>query len=300
MRRIWRGDTGLLPEFANYLLGSSDVFEWSERSPASSINFITSHDGFTLRDLVSYARKHNAANTEDNRDGHSANYSSNSGYEGETRDKRINDNRNRKQRNLLTCLLVSQGVPMILAGDEIGNSQQGNNNAYCQDNPIGWIDWRARRADRGLQKFLTRLIHLRRTQPVLRRPHFLHAARHSRASQVPDVSWFNRDAEPMSDGDWHNHESNFLSLLLPGDASDAVDELGNPEQGDSILMMFNLGGQEVKFQLHRLPAIGTQWELLLDTFGNESTPAAIHHEVVVRADSIVIARCYNGVNSPEA
>jgi len=300
MRRIWRGETGLLPEFANYLLGSSDVFEWANRSPASSINFITSHDGFTLADLVSYAHKHNAANTEDNRDGHSANYSSNSGYEGKTRDKQILDNRNRKQRNLLTCLLVSQGIPMILAGDEIGNSQQGNNNAYCQDNPIGWIDWRARRADRGLQAFLSRLIHLRRSQPVLRRPHFLHAKQHSRETKIPDVSWYNQHAAPMSDGDWHSHESNFLGLLLPGDASDALDIHGQPEQGDALLLLFNLGKDEVKFQLDNMPKLGSNWELLLDTFGNETTAAAIHHELVVRADSVVIARCYNDDNSLRA
>jgi len=293
IRRIWCGEKGLLPEFANYLLGSSDLFEWSGRSPASSVNFITSHDGFTLRDLVSYAHKHNAANTEDNRDGHGANYSSNSGYEGETRDKQINENRNRKQRNLLTCLLVSQGIPMILAGDEIGNSQQGNNNAYCQDNPIGWIDWRARRADRDLQEFLTQLIHLRRSQPVLRRPHFLHAQKHSRGTSVPDVNWFNQYAESMSDADWHNHENNFLGLLLPGDASEALDVLGKPEQGDSLLILFNLGIKQVDFNLERLPDVGSKWEMLLDTFGKKSSPAVIGHNLIVRADSTVIARCYN-------
>ena len=293
LRRIWRGETGLLPEFANFLLGSSDVFEWGQRTPAASINFITSHDGFTLRDLVSYAHKHNAANTEDNRDGHSANYSSNSGYEGQTRDKAINDNRNRKQRNLLTCLVISQGVPMILGGDEIGNSQQGNNNAYCQDNPIGWIDWRARRADRGLQKFLTQLIAIRRSQPVLRRPHFLHAEKKSKSTGVPDVSWFNRHGQAMSESDWHNHENNFLGLLLPGDASDAVDAQGQPEQGDSLLILFNLGHEQVAYNLDKLPGLGTNWEMLLDTFGNDNRSAQIDTELVVRADSIVIARCYN-------
>lgn len=297
VRRIWCGETGLLPAFANYLLGSSDVFEWSKRTPAASLNFITSHDGFTLRDLVSYAHKHNAANTEDNRDGHGANYSSNSGYEGETRDKDINANRSRKQRNLLTCLLVSQGVPMILAGDEIGNSQQGNNNAYCQDNPIGWVDWRARRADRGLQKFLSRLIHLRREQSVLRRPHFLHAEKQSRSILVPDVSWYNQYAEPMSDGDWHNHESNFLGLLLPGDASEALDDNGELEAGDALLILFNLGHAVVEFQLERMPELGSHWEMVLDTFGNDTVPAQVHNELLVRADSIVIARCYNPNNS---
>jgi len=300
VRRIWAGETGLLSDFANHLLGSSDLFEWSGRTPQSSLNFLTSHDGFTLNDLVSYAHKHNGANNEDNRDGHTANHSSNSGYEGETRDKKINDVRKRKQRNLLTSLMVSQGVPMLLAGDEISNSQQGNNNAYCQDNPIGWIDWRARRADRDLQGFLRRLIQIRQTQPVLRRPHFLHGAQSSRSTRAPDVSWFNRHSEPMTDEDWHSHESQFLAMLLPGDASDALDSHGKIEQGDSLLLLFNLGDTPVTFDLTKMPQpYGGAWELLLDTFGNETGPAEIHSEMVVRADSVAITRCYNSVQSPD-
>ncbi|MCL4155773.1 UNVERIFIED_CONTAM: hypothetical protein GTU68_033838 [Idotea baltica] len=297
MRRIWSGETGLLPEFANYLLGSSDVFEWSQRAPASSINFITSHDGFTLKDLVSYTHKHNQANNEDNRDGHSANYSSNSGYEGETSDPHINANRTRKQRNLLTCLIMSQGVPMVLGGDEIGNSQQGNNNGYCQDNAIGWIDWRARRADRKLQQFLKQLIAIRRSQPVLRRPHFLHAAKKSRSTGIADVCWFNRHAQVMADEDWHNHESQFLGLLLPGDASDTKDVLGVLETGDALLILFNLSHESVDYNLQNMPALGDSWELLLDTFGETSSPASIQHELVVQADSVAILRCYTHVHS---
>ena len=293
VRRIWSGEAGLLPEFANYLLGSSDVFEWSGRTPASSINFLTSHDGFTLRDLVSYAHKHNGANGEDNRDGHTSNYSSNSGYEGETRDQHINDSRRRKQRNLLTSLLVSQGVPMLLGGDEIGNSQQGNNNAYCQDNAIGWVDWRARRADRPLQSFLANLIAIRHAQPVLRRPHFLHATQQSRGTQLPDVCWYNRHGKPMTDEDWHSHESRFVGLLLPGDASDAVDKFGKLEQGDTLLVLFNFGDNAVAFELPQWPKQNAGWELLLDTFGDETEPAELQNELVVRADSVAIARWYN-------
>jgi len=301
VRKVWAGESGLLPEFANHLLGSSDVFEWSGRTPASSLNFLTSHDGFTLRDLVSYSHKHNIANGEDNRDGHTNNCSSNSGYEGETRDPEVNQNRRRKQRNLLTSLLVSQGVPMLLGGDEIGNSQQGNNNAYCQDNAIGWIDWRARRADRELQAFLTKLIGIRQSQPVLRRPHFLHAEKQSRSTQMPDVSWYNKHAKNMTDEDWHSHETDFLGLLLPGDASNALDNQGKLEEGDSLLILFNLGNEEVAFQLPELNSSGpscgdNHWELLLDTFGDSADDfpenTRIHAEVVVRADSVLITRCY--------
>ncbi len=293
MRRIWSGERGLLPEFANYLLGSSDVFEWSGRMPASSLNFITSHDGFTLKDLVSYEHKHNTANAEGNRDGHSANYSSNSGFEGETRDAHINARRRRKQRNILTCLLVSQGVPMILAGDEIGNSQQGNNNAYCQDNAIGWVDWRARRVDRGLQKFVERLIHIRQSQPVLRRPHFLHAARHSRTTNVPDVLWYNRHAQVMTDADWHDQENPFLALLLPGDASEALDSNGNIDDGDALLFLVNFGNDSVEFDLQHMPPLATNWELLINTASELSELTEIQHELIVNAESVIVARCYN-------
>jgi len=293
MRRIWSGERGLLPEFANYLLGSSDVFEWAQRTPASSLNFITSHDGYTLKDLVSYAQRHNNANKENNRDGHSANYSSNSGYEGETRDADINAKRRRKQRNILTCLLVSQGVPMILAGDEIGNSQQGNNNAYCQDNAIGWVDWRARNANRDLQKLLTQLIRIRKTQPVLRRPHFLHAERHSRTANVPDVNWYNQHAETMTDEDWHNQENPFLALLLPGDASEALDTNGNIDDGDALLILVNFGNKAVEFQIKRLPELAVNWEILINTASELSEPSEIRHNLVVDADSVIIARCYN-------
>ena len=294
IRRVWAGDDqGLLPEFANYLLGSSEVFEWARRTPSASVNFITSHDGFTLKDLVSYRYKHNAANGEDNRDGHSSNYSSNSGYEGETSDQTIQANRRRKQRNLFTSLFMSQGVPMMLGGDEIGNSQQGNNNAYCQDNPIGWIDWRARRADRHMQRFVSNLIKIRRTQPVLRRPHFLHAERVSRTTGLPDVCWYNQYANRMTDADWHNHENRFLGMFLPADASDAIDSRGEPEEGDSILALFNLGHEPVLFQLNAIESATNCWELLLDTFGDESVCTVVENELIVRADSVVIARCYN-------
>jgi len=295
MRRIWSGERGLLPEFANYLLGSSDIFEWSQRDPASSLNFVTSHDGFTLKDLVSYEHKHNEANQEQNRDGHDANYSTNSGVEGDTRDVNINANRRRKQRNILTCLFVSQGVPMLLAGDEIGNSQQGNNNAYCQDNTIGWIDWRSRNADRNLQGFVQQLIRIRQSQPVLRRPHFLHAEHQSRSSGVADVNWYNAHAQTMTDADWHDQHNPFLGLLLPGDASDAMDAAGHAEQSDALLLLVNFGDEVVNFDMGKLPVLANRWQLLVNTASEQpdlSEMSEIRHELIVQADSVVLARCY--------
>jgi len=187
---------------------------------------------------------------------------------------------------------MSQGVPMILAGDEIGNSQQGNNNTYCQDNAIGWVDWRTRHADRELQKFLTRLIRIRQTQPVLRRPHFLHAAQHSRVANVPDVLWYNRDAKAMTDTDWHDLENPFLALLLPGDASEALDAGGNIDEGDALLILFNLGNELVNFDLQQMPELATSWELLIDTTSDLPEVSEIRHKLIVNADSVVVARCY--------
>ena len=181
--------------------------------------------------------------------------------------------------------------------DEFGNSQSGNNNAYCQDNAIGWVDWRARRADRKLQQFLKQLIAIRHSQPVLRRPHFLHAAKKSRSTGIPDVCWFNQHAKAMTDADWHNQDSQFLGLLLPGDASDAQNAQGTLEGGDALLILFNLSHEAVDFNLQDMPALGNCWELLLDTFGDTSSPATIKRELVVQADSVAILRCYTYVNS---
>src|ERR1051326_1487620 len=202
VRRFWKGDTGLVPEMASRLAGSSDIFGYRGRRPWSSINFITAHDGFTLQDLVSYNEKHNEANGEDNRDGHDPNFSWNGGVEGPSDGPAIVSLRDQQKRNLLATLLLSLGVPMLLAGDERGHSQQGNNNAYCQDNDISWLDWEHwDDADRALQDFARRLIALRRPNPAFRRQRFFTGAPLNGNGQK-DIAWLSPTGREMTPEDW--------------------------------------------------------------------------------------------------
>ncbi|WP_424811339.1 glycogen debranching protein GlgX [Roseococcus sp. YIM B11640] len=249
VRDFWTGSEGLLPAFASRFAASSDLFQQGRRRPWSSVNFVTAHDGFTLHDLVSYDHKHNEANGEDNRDGHDDNKSWNSGAEGETDDPEVLDRRARQKRNLLATLLLSQGVPMLLAGDEIGNSQSGNNNAYCQDNEIGWVDWE--KPDEGLAEFVARLIDLRQKRSALSRPAFLTGARNERG--VPDVAWFAVNGARMNEEEWNQPHAKCLVVRL----APAV-------QGDvSLLIMLNAAHHGVDFTI---PPGGTgQWEAVLDT-----------------------------------
>jgi len=217
-RRFWNSDDKLLPEFSDKLLGSSSLFEWQGKSPAASVNFIAAHDGFTLHDLVSYREKHNMANGELNRDGHGDNHSNNYGQEGETSDPDITAIRIRQQKNLLCTLFVSQGSPMLLAGDERGRTQNGNNNAYCQDNEITWLNWTNSEQAKYLGDFTRALIKLRDEQPVLRRQWYLHGDIKSKSKSLPDVSWFNSKSELMTEADWQSAENRFVGLQLIGDA----------------------------------------------------------------------------------
>ena len=203
VRRFWRREPGHLPTFARRLHGSSDIFERSGRRPSASINYITSHDGYTLRDLVSYQHRHNSANGESNNDGHRENLSENFGAEGPTDDAAIETARRRQQRNLFATLLVSQGVPMILAGDELGRSQQGNNNAYCQDNELNWIDWQAA-DERGsdLNAFVTLLLKVRREHPVLSHPTYIHSPHQPDSASI---QWLNSDGQEMREEHWQEH-----------------------------------------------------------------------------------------------
>ena len=186
VRRYWRGDAGLAPDLAARLLGSADRFDHSGKRAWTSVNFVTAHDGFTLTDAVSYARKHNEANGEENRDGHDHNFSSNSGHEGQTNDPAIQARRDRRKRNLMATLLLSQGTPMLLAGDELENGQQGNNNAYCQDNPSGWVDWSGLGGP--FHRFVRHVLALRKRYPVLSQGPFLHGEKRPEDGQ-PDVEW---------------------------------------------------------------------------------------------------------------
>ncbi len=212
-RRYWRGDSGMRPEFANRLTGSADLFDWRARRPWASVNFVTAHDGQTLRDVVTYEQKHNAANGEDNRDGHSENYSRNWGAEGPTDDPAIREARDRAIRSMLTTLYCSLGTPMLLGGDEFGRTQQGNNNAYCQDNEISWFDWRALESDDGhaLSDFVRRLAAVRRHYPLVRANHFLHGEVQI-ASEVLDIEWFDERGVHLSEEDWHNQEGRALVM----------------------------------------------------------------------------------------
>jgi isoamylase len=264
VRRYWRGDEGMLPELAGRLTGSSDLFERHGRRPWASINFVTAHDGFTLNDLVSYNHKHNEANGEGNRDGHSGNHSWNHGIEGPTGDSDINTLRARQRRNFLTTLLLSQGTPMLLAGDEIGRTQGGNNNAYCQDNEVSWIDW-AGVGDEGrdLEEFTRLLLDLRRRHPALRRPVFLHGTKTS-ADGVKDITWYTPQGTEKTSEQWGDRLARCIGLLLNGGAGAYMNADGSLAADDRLLIVFNAFHDTVPFLLPTVPG-GTAWRCLLNT-----------------------------------
>jgi isoamylase len=289
-RDFWRGQAGI-GEFASRFTGSSDLYESDGREPFASINFITAHDGFTLRDLVSYNEKHNEANLEDNRDGTDDNRSWNCGVEGETDDPEINALRERQQRNFLATLLLSQGVPMLLGGDEISRTQGGNNNAWCQDNEISWYEWGLREHQARLYDFARRLIALRRMHPVFRRGKFL-AGREQEGSGLPDVWWFRPDGRRMTQRDWQAH-AHYLGVFLNG--QEIVDRTpqGDHIEDDSFLLLFNGHYEDVMFML---PArrFGAEWTHDVCTFdpaiepGEDGFPA--RGSVLVRSRSMKLLR----------
>ncbi len=290
MRDYWRGEAGV-GEFAARFTGSSDLYQPEGRRPFASINFITAHDGFTLADLVSYNDKHNEANQEDNRDGENHNRSWNHGVEGPTDDPAIVELRRRQQRNFLTTLLLSQGVPMLLGGDELDRSQGGNNNAWCQDNELSWIDWELDDTKMQLLDWTKRLIGLRKAHPVFRRTRFLEGRNGS--SALPDVWWFRPDGRRMTVRDWENPGSRSLGVFFNGDALTDLTPWGEPEQDDSFLLMFNANFEPVAFHV---PArrFGARWELELSTSEPELKPGsrtfAARAEVPLLERSIVVLR----------
>jgi glycogen operon protein len=262
MRAYWKGDGGLIGEFARRLTGSSDLYGRSGRRPHASVNFVTAHDGFTLRDLVSYNGKHNEANGEDNRDGTDHNLSWNCGVEGPTDDAEVNVLRDRQSRNLLATLLLSQGVPMLLAGDEMARTQGGNNNAYCQDNEISWVDWSLDDRRARLLEFARRLIGLRREHPVFKRRHFFQG-RPLHGGDEKDIFWLKPDGTEMSTEEWNHDFARSLGVYLSGAALGEVDARGRPVADDSFLLLFNAYEGEVPF---RLPGYGgSGWLALVDT-----------------------------------
>jgi glycogen operon protein len=262
VRRFWRGDPGATSEMATRLAGSSDLYEHSGRRPYASINFVTSHDGFTLEDLVSYDTKHNEANGEENRDGENHNLSWNCGAEGPSDDPRIRRLRAQQKRNLLTTLLISQGVPMLSGGDELGRTQLGNNNAYCQDNELSWTDWDLDEERRDFLDFTTRLIRLRREEPVLRRRTFFQG-RAIRGSSIQDIAWLDSKGAELSDREWQGDLPSF-GMLLPGDAIDETDEHGRRIVGATLFVMFNAAAERVRFALPEAEP-GFSWVRVIDT-----------------------------------
>jgi glycogen operon protein len=273
MRAYWKGDGGLIGEFAQRFTGSSDLYETSGRTPNASVNFITAHDGFTLHDLVSHNDKHNEANLEDNRDGTDNNLSWNCGAEGPTDDEAINTLRARQKRNLLATLLLSQGVPMLVAGDELGRTQGGNNNAYCQDNPISWLDWD--HTDAQLLAFAQRLIGLRRSHPVFHRRHFFQG-QSIRGAGIKDIHWLKPDGTDMSDHEWGHEFARCLGVYLSGEALTERDRRGRLLRDDNFLVLFNAHHDTLAFQL---PAArpGMRWQVLLDTAHAQGLVADGHY-----------------------
>ena len=262
VRSFWRGDEGRLGEIAYRLTGSPDLYQHDGRCPYASVNFVTAHDGFTLNDLVSYDEKHNEANGDGNRDGDDNNQSWNCGVEGPTDDPKINMLRRRQRRNFLTTLLLSQGVPMLLGGDEFARSQNGNNNAYCQDNEISWINWQRDEKQNQLLEFTKKLIHLRKDHPVFRRPKFFQGRR-IRGSEIKDVMWFNPGGNEMSDEEWSSPFVRCLGMLLSGDTADVVNFEGEPIRDDTFLLLINSHFEPIQFVLPGQEHLG--WELFLDT-----------------------------------
>ena len=263
MRAYWKGDGGLIGEFATRLTGSSDLYAHNGRRPYASVNYVTCHDGFTLHDLVSYNIKHNDANGESNRDGSDRNLSWNCGTEGASDDPAVVALRARQKRNLLATLLLSQGVPMLLAGDELGRTQQGNNNAYCQDNDVSWVDWSPAAVDRELTDFVARLIRLRHDHPVFRRRNFFQG-RSIRGSGSKDIHWLKPDGTEMSDREWAEGSARSLGVYLSGEALGEVDRRGRLVGDDNFILLFNADHQRTDFQL---PALFDQcaWRVELDT-----------------------------------
>jgi isoamylase len=261
--RFWRGDHGQVAELAYRLTGSSDLYAQNGRRPYASVNFVTAHDGFTLRDLVTYDEKHNEANGENNQDGENQNLSWNCGVEGETERPDVRALRLRQMRNFLATLFVSQGVPMLHSGDEVARTQGGNNNAYCQDSPLSWMPWEWSAAQRAMLAWARRLIRLRADHSILRRRNFFHG-QPIRGAGTKDVQWLRPDGEEMTEAQWRDNDLRCLGVYESGEAADATDETGQLIVGDSLLLLLNAQDDAVDFRLPR-PPLALPWTLVLDT-----------------------------------
>jgi glycogen operon protein len=298
VRDYWRGEPGTTPDFASRLSGSSDLYEHSGRKPIASVNFVTAHDGFTMRDLTSYNEKHNEANGEGNNDGESHNRSWNCGVEGDTDDPEIQALRARQQRNFLVTLLTSQGVPMVLHGDELGRSQQGNNNVYCQDNELSWMDWDLADWQKELLAFSRRVVALRNNHAVFRRRRFFAGEATRAGGDVADIAWFSPAGRQMSGDDWSDRSTKALMVFLNGEGIPEPGRRGEPVVDDSFLIAFNASEKAVPFTIPD-EVYGEGWLVALDTnddaagsvsFFDDATPFLPGLEFEVADRSVVVLR----------
>ena len=295
VRRFWRGDAGHVGELASRLAGSADIYQWTHRSAYASVNFIAAHDGFTLNDLVSYNHKHNEDNGEQNRDGQDDNFSRNWGHEGPTDDPEIIALRYQMMRNLLATLVFSQGVPMISHGDEVARTQRGNNNAYCQDNEITWVDWDLDERRGELLEFTRKILAIRQTNPVLRRRRFFRGQAVGEAG-FKDVTWLRRDGLEMTQSDWHDGADHVLGMMIDGAATDETDARGRPMRGDTLLLLLNAGAKATRFRLPGQEARG-HWEVLVDTASEPDTPELAGRTLTLQPRSLALL-AYNRDRDP--
>ena len=286
VRRFWRGDEGIAGDVATRISGSSDLYERSGRRPFASINFITAHDGFTLEDLVSYERKHNEANQEGNRDGHEPNYSVNCGVEGPTEDPEVLACRDVRKRSMLATLLLSQGVPMLLGGDELSNTQRGNNNAYCQDNEITWYDWDLDEREQLFLEFVREIIALRKEHQSFRRHHFLTGRENEEG--IKDALWWYPEGREMNDEDWNHPDLRAFGLLLRGDCIMGMDARGRSLEDDTLFLLFNASNEVVECVLpHEEAAAPQEWHVVFESVPTQEVYRSEHvvhidpHEVMV-------------------
>jgi glycogen operon protein len=290
VRRFWKGDGGTVNEFATRLAGSSDLYAWSGRLPHASINFITCHDGFPLEDLVSYSDKHNEANGEDNKDGANDNNSWNCGVEGPADDPAIKTLRERQKRNLIATLFLSQGVPMLCGGDELSHTQKGNNNAYCQDSELTWLNWELNPEQQAFLDFVRSVAQIWKEQPVFQRRRFFQG-RSIRGTDIKDLSWFSPSGEEMTDEDWGAGYVKCLGVRLAGDLIGDVDERGEKIVGETLLLLLNAHHEPLPFTL---PATRAEhhWERVLDTAGSngEVTPMNAGDKYRLEARSLAVLR----------
>jgi glycogen operon protein len=286
VRRFWLGDKWKISEMGYRLTGSSDLYATDGRHPQASINFVTAHDGFTLYDWASYQKKHNEANGEENRDGMDDNASANHGVEGETMDARILDTRLRQVRNMLTTLMLSQGVPMLTSGDEMGKTQHGNNNAYVQDNAIGWLDWRTSEREKSLLAFTKKLVALRAAHPVFRRPSFLRGERWG-GSHLKDIAWFAPSGTEMTISDWQNPAASVIGLLLAGDALGFRDAHGIPVIDDTFFVIMSAAADDFTFTIPS-DAWADAWQPVLDTSAPDGEPTRFRAAKITTGERIKI------------